>query len=179
MFAGVPLELLRLLFLVPAAGPGNVLLTWPSDATADAISAVQRVIFVAAVFVMLAVLVKRWLDATAARRRALTPAVAGTPLFVIAGFIAVDGTVPEALLRPLLVAFLAAPVALLASMLQARLARSAVADLVVQPARRPHAGGDPRRVRPSRCGDRVARPSPTGCPSTACTPTLDGRAGRR
>jgi signal transduction histidine kinase len=131
LFAGLPLEIVRLLFLEPAAGPGNALLAWPSDATADAISAVQRVIFVAAVAVMLVVLVRRWLGATAAGRRTLTPAVAGTPLFVLAAIIAVGGTIPDSLLRPLLVAFMAAPVALLASMLQARLARSAVADLIV------------------------------------------------
>jgi signal transduction histidine kinase len=134
LVAAVPMELARLLFLESSAGPENVLLTWPSPDTAEAISTAQRIIFVGWVVVVLAMLAKRWFGAAGLRRRALAPAVAGAPLLIVAAIIVAQGTesVPAALLKPLLIAFTLAPIALLASMLRARLARSAVADLLIE-----------------------------------------------
>jgi signal transduction histidine kinase len=132
LLAAVPMELARLLFLEPLGGPRNVLLVWPSEATADAISTGQRIVFVGSVSLLLVLLATRWFAASDARRRVLIPALAGIPLFVLAGVVAVDAAIPAFLLRPLLVAFMAAPIALIGSMLQARLARSAVADLIVE-----------------------------------------------
>jgi signal transduction histidine kinase len=132
LLAALPMELARLLFFEPLAGPRNVLLVWPNEATADAISTGQRIVFVGSVSLLLVVLAMRWFVASGARRRVLIPAVAGIPLFVLAGVVAVEAAVPASLLRPLLVAFMAAPIALLGSMLRARLARSAVADLIVE-----------------------------------------------
>jgi signal transduction histidine kinase len=128
------MEIARLLFLESRGGPGNVLLVWPSADTAEAISTVQRVVFVGWVFLVLAVLARRWVVAAGPRRRALVPAVAGAPLLIVAVIVAGQETesVPTALLKPLLIAFTAAPIALLVSMLRARLARSAVADLLME-----------------------------------------------
>jgi signal transduction histidine kinase len=132
LLAALPMELARLLFFEPVGGPRNVLLVWPSEATADAISTGQRIVFVGSVALLLVVLAMRWFAASDARRRVLIPAIAGTPLFVLAVVVAVQGAIPASILRPLLVAFMAAPIALLGSMLRARLARSSVADLVVE-----------------------------------------------
>jgi hypothetical protein len=178
LVAALPMELARLLFLETSGVPRNVLLVWPSADTAEAISTAQRILFVGWVVAVLAVLTRRWFVAAEARRRALAPAVAGAPLLIVAAIVVAQGTesVPEALLEPLLIAFTLAPIALLASMLRARLARSAVADLLIElhrnPARQPCA---------TRSRARWATPrsrSPTGCPSTASTPTSTGRRSR-
>jgi len=132
LIAGLPLEIARLLFFEPPGGPANVFLAWPSPHAAHMVGTGQRVLFVGAVAALLALLVKRWVTATDPRRRALLPALAGAPLFVFGAVIAVEGRLPLALLRPLLIAFMAAPIALLVSMHQARLARSAIGDLVVE-----------------------------------------------
>ncbi len=148
LLAGLPMEIVRLLFFEPPAGPANVFLAWPSPDVAHAVGTGQRFLFVGAVAVLLAALVKRWIAASDPRRRALLPALAGAPLFVFAAVIAFEGRLPLHILRPLLIAFMAAPVALLASMHQARLARSAIGDLMVE------LGGDPA---PAALRDALAR----------------------
>jgi len=148
LLAGLPMEIVRLSFFEPPAGPANVFLAWPSSDVAHAVGTGQRFVFVAAIAVLLAALIKRWLVASDPRRRALLPALAGAPLFVFAAVIAFEGRLPSQVLRPLLIAFMAAPVALLVSMHRARLARSAIGDLIVE------LDGDPA---PAALRDALAR----------------------
>jgi signal transduction histidine kinase len=130
-----PLELAWLLFFDPGP-PGNVLLAWNDPAVADAIDTAQRVILALASFVATAVFAMRWRRASPPVRRGLTPILAGAAtLLVTTGNLVVSkltGAPPsDALQIAALVCLTAVPVAVLADILRARLARSAIAELVL------------------------------------------------
>ena len=115
--------------------PENAFLIWPDHAVADAIDTAQRVIFICVTLVLVGVFAARWARAGAPMRRMLAPVLAGSvAVLVFAIVVAVDKvrTVPEPLWWSLLLAYAALPLALLASMVRARLARSAVADLLIE-----------------------------------------------
>ena len=133
--AAVPLELLWLLFFDPGP-PGSVLMFSNDPGLASAIDWVQRVIYTIVSIALALVLALRWRAASPPVRRTLTPVLAGAVTLVVAtGNLLeakIDGGAPSDTLRNLVsLALIAVPLALWADMLRARLARSAVADLVL------------------------------------------------
>ena len=142
-----PLQILWLLFeerpfggpiLADRQAPGvpaNAFLVWPDHGVAEAIDTTQRAIFIGLTLALVAVFSVRWARASPPMRRILTPVLAGgVAVLVFAVVVTVDKvhTVPEPLWWTLLLAYVALPLALLASMLRRRLARSAVADLLIE-----------------------------------------------
>ena len=132
--AAVPMQILWLLFL-EGQGPRNAFLVWPSASTADAIDTAQRVVWLGVAVVLVVWFVARWIVAGPPLRRTLAPVLAGcVTVLVFSLYVIVDKfwTAPTLLLWTLLGAYTAVPLALLASMLRARLARSSVAELLVE-----------------------------------------------
>jgi signal transduction histidine kinase len=131
-----PLMLLWFLFWDYEGAPGNAFLVWPDAGVADAIDWTQRVILVGATLALTAVLARRWFRATPILRRSLTPILAGGATTVLASATLIVDAVRDhptgALEWALLGLLIAVPLAVLADMLRARLARSAVGDLVVE-----------------------------------------------
>jgi signal transduction histidine kinase len=133
-FAGVPLQILWLLFL-EGQDPANAFLVWPSKSTADAIDAAQRVIWLGAAVALVAMLATRWIRAGRPLRRALAPVLAGgITVLAFSALVIVQKfrPVPTYLLWCVFAAYTAVPLALLASILRARLARSSVGDLFIE-----------------------------------------------
>jgi signal transduction histidine kinase len=173
---------------------GNLLALTDEPEVVDAIVNVQRTIGVALSVVTVALLVRRWRSATAPARRAATPVLwAGTAAFVAIAISVANDAVD----KPLgdvewlwWLVFATVPFAFLAGLLRARMARGAVAQLVLELGEAPEPGhvrdalaralGDPDlRVAfwvPERDGyvdadGRPVEPSPTA--------TLVERSGRR
>src|SRR5947208_9629645 len=131
--AAVPMQILWLLFL-EGQEPRNAFLAWPSASTAAAIDTAQRVVCLGVGVVLVVMFVARWIVASPPLRRTLAPVLAGcVTVLVFSLYVIVDKfwTAPTLLLWTLLGAYTAVPLALLASMLRARLARSSVAELLV------------------------------------------------
>ncbi len=132
--AAVPMQILWLLFF-EGQEPRNAFLVWPSASTADAIDMAQRVVWLGVAVVLVVWFVARWIVAGPPLRRTLAPVLAGcVTVLVFSLYVIVDKfwTAPTLLLWTLLGAYTAVPLALLASMLRARLARSSVAELLVE-----------------------------------------------
>jgi signal transduction histidine kinase len=132
----VPGEIAWLLFLPAEPGtPANLLAFFPDAATASAIDWVQRGLIIAGVGSFTLVLARRWWHESAPGRRTLAPAVAGavTAAALSASFLVekLSGSLPAVLSWGLGAAFVAVPIALLAVMVRARLARAAVGDLLL------------------------------------------------
>jgi signal transduction histidine kinase len=137
--AAVPMQVLWLLFL-DGVEPGNAFLVWPSASTADAIDTAQRVVWLCVAVVLVGLLATRWIVAGPPLRRALTPVVAGgmtVLVFSVLVIVQKFRTEPAYLLWLVFVSYTAVPLALLASILRARLARSSVADLLLKLRARP------------------------------------------
>jgi signal transduction histidine kinase len=103
---------------------------------ADAIDSVSLVLLTGGALALVTVLVARWRAASAPLRRSLTPILAGALvlLLVPARLLVeklIDRAAPEALTIATIVALIAVPIAVLADILRARLARAAVGDLVL------------------------------------------------
>jgi signal transduction histidine kinase len=142
------------LFLDPAASqacvhcPGNLLLLEPDPAAADAVVGIGGVCVAVTGTAIAVVMARRWRAATPTARRALTPvlgallvsAVLIVPAFVIAPDEGVWDSQPGA--AAWLVSGLV-PLAFLLGLLQTRLQRAGVADLVVELSTAP----EPSRVR--------------------------------
>src|SRR4051812_7156662 len=133
--AVIPLEVVFLLFTDPGA-PGNALQVWDDPGAADTIDWVQRVILTGAALALTALLANLWRTASPPLRRRLTPILAGAVAVLVAdGNVLVDKisghSAPHALQIAVVCALAAVPVAVLVDLLRARLARSAVGDLVV------------------------------------------------
>ncbi|MFL5959966.1 MAG: histidine kinase [Gaiellaceae bacterium] len=133
-FAAVPMQVLWLLFL-GGTEPRNAFLVWPSTSAANAIDRTQRVLWLVVALLLVALLAKRWLVAGLPLRRMLRPTVAGalavlafSVLVVVQAF----RPVPLFLYWLVLASYTLVPLALLASVLRARLARASVADLLVE-----------------------------------------------
>jgi signal transduction histidine kinase len=131
----IPMQALWLAFLPSLGGPANAFLVRPDAGAADAVDLAQRVIALGAFAVLLAVLVRRWLAASAPLRRVLTPVVAGAGAIVLFGLVIVLDKVGgrtaflDDLFRLILVGV---PIAFLARILRARLARSGIGELLVE-----------------------------------------------
>jgi signal transduction histidine kinase len=133
--ASIPLELIWFLFLDPGP-PGNPLLISDDPEIASAIDWVQRILYTVGSLAITALLAHRWLTASPPVRRGLTPIVAGAVTLLVAtlNLLLAKFTgrpASELLIIAVLAALIAVPIAVLADMLRARLARSAVADLVL------------------------------------------------
>ncbi len=135
-FTAFVLGLVWLLFLPDLPPQGNALVVWPDAEVADAVDTAQRVIYVVASFVVVAVLAVRWARASPPQRRGLTPILAGGAALLVANVQLVVSKLGgelfhSGLLTALMFVLTAVPVLVLVDMLRARLARSAVADLVL------------------------------------------------
>ncbi|MGH3034142.1 MAG: histidine kinase, partial [Gaiellaceae bacterium] len=141
-----PMEALWLMFLEFEEGePENALLISPNAQVANAIDVAQRVILLAAVGGVVIVLARRWLRATAPLRRVLTPAVVGAAGVLLFGVVLlldwIIGRERSLFDRYLVLVVIACiPLVFLVGLLRARLARSAVGDLLVE-LRETRAGG--------------------------------------
>jgi hypothetical protein len=131
-----PLMLLWFLFWDPQTAPGNAFLAWNKPGVAEAIDWTQRVVIAGGALALTGALAGRWLRASPSLRRSLTPIVVGGAATVLSSAIvildAVRGRSTDALDFVLLGTLIAVPLAVLADMLRARLAHSAVGDLVLE-----------------------------------------------
>jgi signal transduction histidine kinase len=136
LVALVPLMLLWFLFWDYEESPGNAFLVWPDAGVADAIDWTQRVILAGGALALTAELASRWLRASPSLRRSLTPILAGGAATVLASVTLILDAVRGERTRPLdwLLSgiLIVVPLAVLADMLRARLARSAVGELVLE-----------------------------------------------
>jgi len=131
----IPMQALWLLFLEMDDGPGNGFLVWPDAEVAAAVDNAQRVIAIAALAVLAGVLVRRWMRASPPLRRVLTPVLAGAVAVILFGLVILldrIGGRTELLDDLFRVVFASVPIIFLVGLLRARLARSAVGDLLVQ-----------------------------------------------
>ena len=130
----VPLQIAWLLFWERPQPPMNAFLVWPSDQTADLLEGAQSVGLWAVSAGLVGLTVIRWRSGGWPRRRALAPVLAGgLTLLVFSGWVvAVEFWGTQTSWRwVVFVGFTAVPIALLVTMLRARLARSAVGDLLI------------------------------------------------
>ena len=135
LVALVPLQVVWLLFWVPDTPPANAFVVWPDATIADAVDWAQRVLVAAGSLALTAALARRWSVASTALRRSLTPVLAGGIATVLASatvIVQAAGGHFAPLNWVLLATLAAVPLAVLADMLRARLARSAVGELVVE-----------------------------------------------
>jgi signal transduction histidine kinase len=131
-----PLMFLWFLFWDLEQAPGNAFLIWPDAGVADAIDWTQRIVIAAGSLALTAVLARRWFLASASLRRSLTPILVGGAATVLGSVTvildAIRGRSTDALDWVLLLTLIAVPLAVLADMLRARLAQSAVGGLVLE-----------------------------------------------
>jgi signal transduction histidine kinase len=143
----VPLMLLWFMFWDPETPPGNAFLVWNKPGVAEAVDWTQRAIIAGGALALTGALAGRWRRASPSLRRSLTPIVVGGAATVLSSAIvildAVRGRSTDALDFVLLGTLIAVPLAVLADMLRARLAHSAVGDLVLELSADP-APADPR-----------------------------------
>jgi signal transduction histidine kinase len=137
-FDAIVLEGLWLMFFdIQRAEPGspaNALLIADNPDLESVINAAQRVVLISAVLVLAVVLARRYRAATPVLRRALAPIAAGAvSLVMIAGVYALDTVSDDAQVPYALALFVltSVPLLFLVGLLRARLARSAVGDLLV------------------------------------------------
>ena len=131
-----PLMLLWFLFWDPGEAPGNAFLVVARRGVADFVDWVQRIVIAGGALLLTGVLARRWFRASASLRRSLTPILVGGAATVLASVTvildAIRGRSTELLDWILLVTLVAVPLAVLADMLRARLAQSAVGELVLE-----------------------------------------------
>jgi signal transduction histidine kinase len=133
--ASLPFSDSKVVFCSPC--PSNALEVTRNDGLAKGLHEFQRaagVLVIAATIVLLAL---RWWQASEAQRRMIAPVLwAGGATFVLAGIAVANETVGKPLghgpLRLMLLAISAVPLAILFAFLQRRMARGAVAGLVVE-----------------------------------------------
>jgi signal transduction histidine kinase len=131
-----PLELIWLLFWKAPEGPSNALALWPNERIAGHVDSVQRFVLVVATIALSVVLCRRWLAASKPMRWALIPALAGAASLLVGASLNIldklKVAVPSWLQWLLLLALAMVPVAVMAGVLRAHLARAGVANLLVQ-----------------------------------------------
>jgi signal transduction histidine kinase len=123
------------LFVLEEPGLANDLGFWPNDRAEDWIDKAQRGSLMLGTASLCGVIGWRWWKASTPLRRVLVPVlVGGAAMLSLAGMLAVDlinGTRSQTQLNITLVALAIVPLAFLGGLLRSRLARVAVADLVV------------------------------------------------
>jgi signal transduction histidine kinase len=133
LFVSIPLEFLWLLFYVPDNGL-NVLAIAPDESAAHVIDTIQRVTISTGAVLLVIALGLRWLRSSGPVRRQMVPAVAGAIAILlqsVAWILEAFGISIEPVINLALLAQIAIPIAVLSVMLRSRMARGAVADLVV------------------------------------------------
>ncbi len=133
LFVSIPLEFLWLLFYVPENGL-NVLAVAPNESAARVIDTIQRVTISFGAVLLVVVLGRRWLRSSGPVRRQMVPAIAGAIAILlqsVAWILEAFGISIEPVINLALLAQIAIPIAVLSVMLRSRMARGAVADLVV------------------------------------------------
>src|SRR3954470_22506054 len=134
LFVTVPLELLWLLFWEPSEGV-NALAVLPDPGAASVIDGVQRLVIVVASILLVGRLVAAWVRATAPVRRQMFPVLAGAAAILLGSLSTIlfkFGISLEPFSWLILVTHIAIPIAVLTVVLRERMARAAVADLVVE-----------------------------------------------
>ena len=119
-----------------AEQPGNVLLAFPSEAIYGAVDTTQRVMLIVIALAVAAIVAGRWRTASAARRRALLPSIAGAAcMLVFVWLLATDLVRGPRSQLVIVVAYcfmLVVPAAFLAGLLRSRLARGGLAQLFAE-----------------------------------------------
>jgi signal transduction histidine kinase len=126
---------LQVVFLLFSEQERNLLAVFPDDGIADVIDKAQRGILVGACAATAYVVGARWARASRPRRRALLPAVAGMLVLTLFAALLVNDLVAgdrsQALLWIAAWSLVTVPAAFLAGLLRSRLARGALADLML------------------------------------------------
>jgi signal transduction histidine kinase len=133
--AVIPLQFLWFLFWDPEELTGNAFLLWSDAGVADAIDWAQRVMIAVGALALTGFLARRWFLASPPLRRSLTPILVGGVATVLASVTVIldgIGRPSTTLTRILMVTLTVVPLAVLADMLRARLAHSAVGELVLE-----------------------------------------------
>jgi signal transduction histidine kinase len=134
LFVTVPLEFLWLLFLVPEAGL-NVLGIATNESAAHVIDTIQRVLISLGSVLLVIALGRRWLRSSSPVRRQMAPVLVGAIAILLQSaswILFSSGSSLEPLDDLIFLAQIAIPIAVLSVMLRDRMARGAVADLVVE-----------------------------------------------
>jgi signal transduction histidine kinase len=134
LFVTVPLEFLWLLFLVPEAGL-NVLGIAANESAAHVIDTIQRVLISLGSVLLVIALGRRWLRSSSPVRRQMAPVLVGAIAILLQSaswILFSSGSSLEPLDDLIFLAQIAIPIAVLSVMLRDRMARGAVADLVVE-----------------------------------------------
>jgi signal transduction histidine kinase len=139
LFVTAPLEFLWFLFLVLDNGL-NALGIAPNESAAHVIDTIQRDLISLGSVLLVVALGRRWLRSSGPGRRRMTPVLVGAVAILLqtASWIFLSsGTRHELLDDLIFLAQIAIPIAVLMVMLQSRMARAGVADLVVEIGRTP------------------------------------------
>jgi len=134
LFVSVPLEFVWMLFWVPGNGL-NALAIAPDVTAAHVLDTLQRVLISLAAVLLVTSLGLRWLRSSGPVRRQMAPVLVGAIAILLqsASWIYFSsGQTFEPLDDLIFVAQIAIPIAILVVILRARIARGAVADLVVE-----------------------------------------------
>jgi signal transduction histidine kinase len=134
LFVTVPLEFLWFLFLVLDSGL-NALGIAPNESAAHVIDTIQRDLISLGSVLLVIALGRRWLRSSGPVRRQMTPVLVGAVAILLqtaSWMFLSSGTSLEPLDDVIFLAQIAIPIAVLFVMLQSRMARAGVADLVVE-----------------------------------------------
>jgi signal transduction histidine kinase len=134
LFVTVPLEFLWFLFLVLDNGL-NALGIAPNESAAHVIDTIQRYLISLGSVLLVIELGRRWLRSSGPVRRQMTPVLVGAVAILLQSVSWIffsSGASHEALDDLIFLAQIAIPIAVLSVMLRGRMARGAVADLVVE-----------------------------------------------
>jgi len=134
LFVVVPLEFLWLLFWVPENGL-NILAIAPNESAAKVVDTIQRAVISFGSVLLIVVVLRRWLESSGPVRRQMVPVLVGAAALMLqltAWLFATVNISLEPLNDLILASQIAIPIAVLYVLLQARMARGAVADLVVE-----------------------------------------------
>lgn len=134
LFVVVPLEFLWLLFWVPENGL-NILAIAPDESAAKVVDTIQRALISFGSALLIVVVLRRWLQSSGPVRRQMVPVLVGAVALMLqltAWLFATVNISLEPLNDLILASQIAIPIAVLYVLLQARMARGAVADLVVE-----------------------------------------------
>ena len=134
LFVTVPLEFIWLLFLALDNGL-NALGFAPNESAAHVIDTIQRDLISLGSVLLVVAVGRRWLRSSGPVRRQMTPVLAGSVAILLQSLSWIlfsSGTSLDLLDALIALAQIAIPVAVLLVMLQSRMARGGVADLVVE-----------------------------------------------
>ena len=139
LFVTVPLEVLWFVFLVLDNGL-NALGIAPNESAAHVIDTLQRDLISLGSVLLVSSLSRRWLRSSGPVRRQMAPVLVGAVAILLQSVSWIffsSGASHEALDDLIFVAQIAVPIAVLSVMIRGRMARGAVADLVLELGRTP------------------------------------------